>query len=63
MKFKELNVVEIGREEAYELCGGDLPTKKTRCIISRQVGLVSSVIYKEKTRYFIGDLVIDEEGI
>lgn len=51
MKYKD--AVEIGREEAFELCGGELPTKRIERIIARQVGLGDSIIFKENKKYYV----------
>ena len=51
MKYKD--AVEIGREEAFELSGCELPTSKVERLICRRVGLGDSVIYKEYGKYYI----------
>ena len=58
MKFIKSNAVEIGKIEAYELSGYELPTNKTERILARQVGLGDSVIYKHGSKYYIADLFI-----
>ena len=47
------NAVCIGKVEAFELSGGELPTKNKEIIISRQVGLDSSIVYKEEGKYYL----------
>ncbi len=53
MKYKE--TVEIGREEAFELCNTELPNKKKEIIIARQIGHPDGdeVIYRENGKYYI----------
>jgi len=58
--MKKIEPVEIGREEAFELSGYELPTKNKERLIIRQVGHPSgnSIIYKKGSKYFIACLVI-----
>ena len=58
MEYIKENGIEIGREEAFELSGYELPTSKIERIIARQVGLGDSIIYKEGRKYYIADLII-----
>ena len=51
MRYKDS--VEIGREEAFELCGCELPTAKVERIIARSVMEGDSVIYKEARKFYI----------
>ena len=53
-----VNAVEIGRTEAFELSGYELPTSKVERLIVRQKGLGDSVVYKEGRKYFIADLIV-----
>ena len=58
MKYKD--AVEIGREEAFELSGFELPTKKQDRLIIRQVGHPSGdeVVFKEGNKYFIAPFIV-----
>jgi len=52
------DAVEIGREEAYELCGGELPTSKKERLIVRQIGHPQGdeVVWKEGDKYYIASI-------
>ena len=49
------DAIEIGREEAFELCNCELPTKKKEQLIIRQVGHPqgNEVVFKENGRYYM----------
>lgn len=53
MRYKE--AIEIGREEAYELSGYELPTSKKDRLLVRQVGHPqgNEVIFREHKKYYI----------
>ncbi len=53
--MKYLYAVEIGREEAFELCNCELPTNKIEKLIVRQKGHPAGdeVIFKENGKYYI----------
>lgn len=57
MRYKD--AVEIGREEAFELCGCELPTAKVERIIARSVIEGDSVIYKESGKFYIAPFNIE----
>ena len=59
MKTLKVNPVEIGREEAFELCNYELPTKKTEHIISRSTLETSQIVYKENGKFFIAELKVE----
>ena len=56
--MRSVNDVEIGAVEAFELCGGKLPTKRIDIVIARPVidPLGDSTIYKEDGKYFIASI-------
>ena len=53
--MKYLDAIEIGREEAFELCNCELPTKKIERIIARQIGHPAGdeIVFKENGKYYI----------
>jgi len=53
--MKYLGAIEIGREEAFELCNYELPTKKIEKIITRQKGHPDgdSMVFTENRKYYI----------
>ena len=58
MKVVKIDPIEIGREEAFEICKGELPTACKEHIISRNMLEGSQIVYKEDRRFYIATLEV-----
>jgi hypothetical protein len=58
MDYQLISPVEIGKVEAYELTGGNLPNKNQEHWIVNAKPQPNQVIYKENKKYYIAEVAL-----